>query len=85
MRKETGGSIKSNIFEIDKGEMAEVRGGLNARPDKNDESAKGNITKEPHCRGCGKKVDQYGSVFKCITNGCRLEGVAQQAEDLDWI
>ena len=42
------------------------------------------LTKEPHCRGCGVKIEKYGDVYKCKTEGCPCKGKAQCFQDLDW-
>ncbi len=42
------------------------------------------LTQVPYCRGCGNQIDSFLGICKCLTKGCKYEGCAQSAKDLDW-
>ena len=67
------------VSELNKEEMAHVSGGIWDTHD-----AFYNLTNEPHCKGCGQKIDTFSGEYKCTTEGCRLKGKTQSPQDLDW-
>ena len=75
----------NGVYELKKEEMARVSGGgFPYDPPKPVVHEDIGLVEQPHCPGCGLKVDSFSGLYKCLSNGCEYKGCIIDPKDLIW-